>query len=114
MDGFYVAYLTGKAGNSILLFAIKDHSLIGADVGGMKYDGRIDPKPEGAGFSCRVDYVVPPSTPLITGPGPVATPTPVSLNFDLPSNFSEGQVIGIQTPLGMLNAKFTKLRALDH
>jgi hypothetical protein len=51
--------------------------------------------------------------PLITGPGPVAIATPVSITFDLPQNFAEGPVIGIQTPFGPLNVKFAKIRDLD-
>jgi hypothetical protein len=75
--------------------------------------GRIDPKPDDAGFSCHIEYVVPPDMPLITGPGPVAIATPVSITFDLPQNFAEGPVIGIQTPFGPLNVKFAKIRDLD-
>jgi len=41
MDGFYVAYLTGRGGNSVLLFAIKSSALVGVDGGGMKYDGHV-------------------------------------------------------------------------
>jgi hypothetical protein len=111
VDGFYAAYLTGHAGNSAVLLAISKETLIGVDMGGMKYDGHIERK-EG-GFSCRVSYVVPTGIALITGPGPVASPTPVTISFDLPANFAEGPIIGIQTPFGPLNAKFTKLRDLD-
>jgi hypothetical protein len=113
MNGFYTAYLTGKAGSGVALLAIKDSLIVGVDVGGMKYDGRIDPKPDDAGFSCHIEYVVPPGMPLITGPGPVAIATPVSITFDLPQNFAEGPVIGIQTPFGPLNVKFAKIRDID-
>jgi hypothetical protein len=80
--------------------------------GRVRCDVRITEK-AGARFSCHVDYVLPPGVPMIVGPGPVATPTPVSLDFDLPQNFAEGPVVAIQTPFGALNAKFTKLRDFD-
>jgi len=110
MEGFYAAYMTGRTGQSVLLFAIKDGRLTGVDVGGMRYDGHVDPKPDGSGFSCRVSYTIIPGTSLITGAGPVATPTDVTVTFDLPTNFGDGPIIGIQTPTGPLNAKFVKLR----
>jgi hypothetical protein len=113
MDGFYIAYLTGSGGSSMVLFAVKEGRLIGADVGGTKYDGRLEKKPGESGFSCHVQYTVPPGTVLITGSGPVATPTNVNLTFDLPENFAEEIVVGIQTPLGPLNATFSKLREFD-
>jgi hypothetical protein len=87
--------------------------LIGVDVGGRKYDGRLERKPDAPGFLCHVQYTVAPGQPLITGAGPVATPTEVNLTFDLPEDFSEDVVVWIETPLGPLNAKFSKLRELD-
>ncbi|MGH6790296.1 MAG: hypothetical protein ACRECC_11525 [Pseudolabrys sp.] len=109
MDGFYVAYLTGRGGNSVLLFAIKDGVLVGADVGGMKYDGRIKAVADGA-VSFHVEYTINPGTALITGFGSVASPTPVSLDFNAPANFAEGAVFNVQTPFGPINAKMSKLR----
>jgi hypothetical protein len=109
MDGFYVAYLTGRGGTSILLFAIKSSTLVGVDVGGMKYDGRVEPAANGT-INFHVEYVVNPGTPLITGVGSVATATPVSLDFTVPANFAEGVIVSIQTPFGPLNAKLSKLR----
>ena len=113
MDGIYVGYIAGRAGNNVVLLMIRNERLVGADVGGMKYDGEVHPKGDGPGFSCRVSYTIPPGTPLITGPGPVGAPTDVTLNFDLPANFAEGPVVRIDTPMGPLNAKFSKLRDLD-
>jgi hypothetical protein len=109
IDGFYVAYLTGRGGNSILLFAIKSLKLVGVDSGGMKYDGRVEPAANGT-IMFHVEYVVAPETKLITGAGSVATATPVSLDFTAPANFAEAVIVNIQTPLGPVNAKISKLR----
>jgi hypothetical protein len=111
MDGFYAAYLTGRGGNSVLLFAIKSSSIVGVDSGGMKYDGRIERKENGT-VSFHVEYVIPPGTPLITGTGGVAAPTPVALDFTAPSNFADGVIIGVQTPFGPVNVRISKLRDL--
>jgi hypothetical protein len=113
MDGFYVGYITGRAGNSMVLLVIRNARLVGADVSGMKYDGEVHPKPDTQGFTCRVSYTILPGATLITGPGPVATPTDITLNFELPANFAEGPIVRIDTPMGPLNARFMKLRDLD-
>jgi hypothetical protein len=112
MDGIYVAYLTGRGGNSVLMFAIKSNTIIGADVGGMKYDGRAEQLPNGS-VSFHLQYVINPGTPLITGVGGVASPTPVALDFNMPSNFAEGAIVTVQTPFGPVNAKVSKLRDFD-
>jgi len=112
MDGFYAAYLTGRGGNTVLLFAIKSGQLIGVDGGGMKYSGTVQAGQNGQiGF--HIDYTITPGTQLITGVGTVPNPTPVALDFTAPPNFAEGAIIGVQTPFGPVNAKITKLRDFD-
>jgi hypothetical protein len=113
MDGFFAAYLTGRTGTSVVLFALRNGHVIGVDVGGLKYEGRFETKSDGTGFSCRLTYTVPAGGTLITGFGPAPTPTPVTLPFDLPTNFAEGPIVRIETPMGPLNAKFAKLADLD-
>lgn len=112
MDGFYAAYLAGRGGNTVVLLAIKSDLIVGVDAGGLKYDGSVTPAANGA-FTFHVRYVLPPGTPLITGMGTVATPTPVSLDFIVPEDFATGVIVTIQTPFGPVNAKITKLRDFD-
>lgn len=112
MDGFYVAYLTGRGGNSVLLFAIKSLTMIGVDVGGMRYSGHVERATNGS-IAFHVEYVVSPGTPLITGAGNVATATPVSLDFIVPANFADGVIVNIQTAFGPINAKISKLSDFD-
>jgi hypothetical protein len=112
MDGFYAAFLTGRGGNTIVLLAVKAGMLVGVDAGGLKYDGTAQPLPDGS-VRFEVRYVVQPGTQLITGMGSVGTPTPVQLDFVAPKDFSSGVIITIQTPLGPVNAKFSKLRDFD-
>jgi hypothetical protein len=111
MDGFYAAFLTGRGGQSVVLLAIKAGKIVGVDVGGLKYVGSI--ARSGDGFRCEVQYTIRPGVSLITGPGPVAKEVPVDLKFDLPMNFGDGPVVGIDTPFGPLNAKFQKLADID-
>lgn len=109
MEGFYVAYLAGRGGNTLLLFAVHSSILVGVDAGGMKYDGTVEKGPHGT-FLLRIKYTISPGTSLITGVGGVAVPTPVSLDFSIPSNFEAGSIVTIQTPFGPINAKLEKLR----
>ncbi|SRR5258705_13704698 len=112
MDGFYAAYLTGRGGNAVVLLAIKSNLIVGVDGGGLKYDGTVEATAHDA-LRFHIEYTIPPGTPLITGMGGVATPTPVSLDFIAPHDFASGTIVTIQTPFGPVNAKITKLRDLD-
>jgi hypothetical protein len=87
-------------------------AIVGVDVGGLKYAGSISPG-SGDRFRCELQYTIPPGVSLITGPGPVAKEVPVNSTFDLPKDFGDGPVVGIDTPFGPLNAKFQKLADID-
>jgi hypothetical protein len=112
MDGFYAAYLTGRGGNTVMLFAIKGNEVVGVDGGGLTYDGNIEAAANG-GFTMHIKYVIAPGTSLITGVGTVAAPTPVALVVNLPSNFADRVIVSVQTPFGPVNAKISKLREFD-
>ncbi len=112
MDGFYIAYLTGAVGNSVLVFVLMKGKFVGADIGGMKYDGTYKVKPDGSGIKCSVVYVIQAGRALITGAPASQTPITVPLAFELPREFADGRVITIETPRGAVNAKFEKVRDL--
>lgn len=112
MDGFYAAFLTGRGGNAIVLFVIRSTALIGVDAGGLKYDGTVQPLPDG-NYRFQIRYIVQPGTQLITGMGSVGSPTPIQLDFIAPKDFASGVVITIHTPLGPVNAKLSKLRDFE-
>ena len=66
MDGFYAAYLTGRADRASSMFAIRGDDLIGVDAGGLKYDGKVVQIK--GGWNCTVVYTIPAGSPsLITG-----------------------------------------------
>jgi hypothetical protein len=108
MDGFYAAYVTGHAGVGVLLLAIRGTTLVGVDAGGIKYDGQITPTERG--YHCTVLYIVPPGASLITGSPPPTDFQRIPVEFDLPKDFTHGQIVPIVTPLGPVNAKFEKLK----
>jgi hypothetical protein len=110
MDGFYVAYITARAGTGIILWIIRGSTMVGVDTGGLKYDGELARTEKG--FRCSIVYIIPAGATLITGSPSAAAPQRIPLEFDLPVDFTNGQVISIITPLGPVNAKFEKLRDL--
>jgi hypothetical protein len=105
----YVAYFTGVAGQSIGLFYIGDGMLVGVDVATMQYDGSYQTKGDGS-LEGVVEYVLPAGASLITGAPAGVAPTRVSVKLSLPPDFADGRVIGIETPLGPVNAKFEKIK----
>lgn len=111
IDGFYHAYATGKAGNSVLVLVIRQGVIIGVDVGGLKYDGEIVQRPDGS-YQCSVVYVVPPGANLITGAAAPSAPLRVPFTFTLPANFSDGSIFRLDSPLGPVNIRFEKVREL--
>ncbi len=110
MDGFYVTYVTARAGTAIILWVIRGATMVGVDAGGLKYDGEL--KQTDAGFHCSIVYIIPPNASLITGTPLSPNSQRIPLEFDLPADFTNGQVVSILTPLGPVNAKFEKLRDL--
>lgn len=113
LDGFYVAYVTGAAGIGQVLFVVAGEKIVGADAGGLKYDGKIVILPGQGGHRCSLIYSIPAGAATITGAPPSPQALELPLEFDLPINFLEGVIVRIQTPLGAVNAKFEKLRSLD-
>jgi hypothetical protein len=110
MEGFYVTYVTARAGTTIILWVIRGTTMVGVDAGGLKYDGELTPT--AVGFRCSIVYFIPAGASLITGTQVSAESQRIPLEFDLPSDFANGQVVSILTPLGPVNAKFEKLRDL--
>ena len=110
LDGFYVAYITGMAGNGLVLLVFADGRIVGVDTVGVKFDGTF--KPSDVGFDAVITVTVPPDTDLIQGTSVGSGGMTYQVNLLLPSNFSEVSFIPIDTPLGKVNARFQRLRDL--
>ena len=57
LDGFYVAYVTGAAGIGQVLFVVAGEKIVGADAGGLKYDGKIVILPGQGGHPVLIDLL---------------------------------------------------------
>lgn len=107
----YSAYFTGAAGIAIGMFCIGDGVIVGADAGGLRYDGTLTEHPDGS-LEGIVQFRVPPGTPLITGLTARESQT-ISAAVKLPRGFDDGKTVTlIHTPAGPVNARFERLREL--
>jgi hypothetical protein len=107
----YSAYFTGAAGIAIGMFCIGDGIIVGADAGGLKYDGTLAELPDGS-LEGVVQFKVPPDTQLITGLTARELQT-IYTPVKLPRGFDDGKTVTlINTPTGPVNARFERLREL--
>lgn len=110
MNGFYAAYITGQVGNSMALFLFENGEIIGVDVGGMHYNGSYEIHEESATLRGTLNYVIKPGRQLVTGAAAGEKEISVDFPLELPTGFADGRVIEIQSPSGVVNARFEKLR----
>lgn len=110
MEGFYVGYCTGSMGNAVVLFVFKDGIIAGADMGGATYDGTFALTDDGQRISGTLTFNVANGATLITGAsssGPVRFEVPITL----PTNIANGDVQKINSPVGLVNVRFQKIRS---
>ncbi|TLG75162.1 hypothetical protein [Methylocystis sp. B8] len=112
VDGFFTAFLTGKAGSGFSMFVIRKGKLVGSDMLGAVYDGRIEQDGADA-YKVILGVRLPPNLPLIQGgmSGPFGDT--YEMSFNLPHEFTSQSFVRIDTKHGPLNAKIVKIRALD-
>ncbi|CDN54217.1 Hypothetical protein RG1141_CH18770 [Neorhizobium galegae bv. officinalis bv. officinalis str. HAMBI 1141] len=110
VDGFYSAYFTGIAGNSMGMFVFRDGVLAGADIGGGRYDGVYALSPDGKKIISNINFILPVGSFPITGVASETQPMSVSMTLELPIEFNRHDVHRLETPLGPINAKFEKIR----
>jgi hypothetical protein len=112
MKRICVAYFSGATGHTMGMFVIGDDFLVGADFGGLKFDGSLSPASDGS-LSGVVRFTVPAGVQLITGLSASDAPQEVTAQIVLPSDFDDGKcVVRIDTPAGPVNARFERLREI--
>jgi hypothetical protein len=110
VDGFYVGYMTGVAGNGLVLFTFLNDIIVGVDAEGVRFDGSYSTRADGNGHDVSVTIFAPPGGSLIQG-----VPTgPMGLTYKvdtvLPLDLEKDDFIKVQTPFGPVNMKLKKLR----
>ena len=110
-NGIYAAFVSGKAGQGLALLAFLDGAVAGADASGVVYEGQYDNLPNG-----RVKGVLVTNAPanivLVQGVHTGSEGMRTELPFEFEQGFEQAPFFPIQTPLGLINVKLKKLRAL--
>ncbi len=110
IDGFYAAYFTGIAGQSIGMFVFLDGKIAGADAGGGRYDGTYAISDDGQNIVADVRFSLSAGGMSITGVTSGAAPMSIPVKLMLPVDLQPHQVHRLETPMGPVNAKFEKVR----
>jgi hypothetical protein len=108
----YAAYFTGSAGVSMGLFLIGDGLIVGADIGGLKYDGSLAMAADGS-LHGVVSFILSPGQRLITGAA-AQSAEDFAIAVELPPDFSSGAIVELNTPAGPVNARFEFLRDIPN
>lgn len=112
-DGFYSAFMTGADGQGYALLVFREGNIIGADPLGVTFDGTFGPEPNGDGWSGEVHVKAPAGGTLIQGVSTGPSGLSYSVPIRLPVDFAERPFIHIETPLGPVNVKLTKIRGVE-
>ena len=103
---------TGAAGSGFGMFLIGDGIIVGADVGGMKYDGTLAALPDGS-LEGAVKYTVSSNVSLVTGVV-VNETQEISAVVRFPANFATGAIFQIDSPSGPLNVRLEYIRDIPN
>lgn len=110
MEGFYSVTYQGSGGLGVAVLVLNDGRVVGADAAGGLYDGQY--RSHGDGVGVTVTVTIPPGTSLVTGVPPQPQAYTFPINTKLPVNFGGGHAVSVQTPTGIVQAVFKKLRDL--
>ena len=111
-DGIYAVYFTGIAGVSFAMFILSNGVLAGGDAGGGVYDGEFALSRAGDSWEGAVRFEIPVGHSTITGLSATTEPLRLDVPIKLPMEFSNGQIVRIETQAGPLNVKFVRIRKL--
>ncbi len=112
LDGFYAAYLSGKHGQGLAILIFRRGRIVGADAGGVMYDGEYTAMLDGE-LSITVSLKSPPNTQMVQGGTASPKGDETELSFQMPSDFASKEFIRVDTPRGPVNVRFVRLRDID-
>ena len=108
MDGFYVGYFTGEAGNGLAMFTLLKGVIVGVDALGVNFDGSYEPAEQG--YKIAVKITAPPGGMLVQGVSTGTTGLKYEIETLIPGPLDTVPYLTIPTPFGAVNVKFKKLR----
>lgn len=111
VDGFYAGYFSAAAGNSIALLVLQGGKIVGTD-GSANYDGDYHLDENDSGLRGNVKVTVKKNTNTIQGEDSGPDGMNYMIELDLPKDFYSKKYVTIKTTLGLVNARFEKIRNL--
>lgn len=111
LDGIYTITFRGEADWGMGMLIFQDGQIIGADVGGVQYDGSYIE--EGTAVTFDVTMTVPPGSTLVQGTPARSTAYTVPVKTPIPRKaFETGEPVLIDMGPGPVNVIFRRLRTL--
>lgn len=108
MEGFYVGYFTGEAGNGLAMFTLLKGVIVGVDAQGVCFDGNYEPAEKG--YKVLVKISAPPGGTLVQGVSTGTMGLKYEVETTIPGALETVPYLTIPTPFGAVNVKFKKLR----
>ena len=112
MNGLYIMNYSGIAGNGFGFLTLEDGRIRGADAAGIVYEGQYENIENTGVITGEVLMKIPANTPLITGAPEDFYSREDLIRLSLPMDFEDEQSIGVQTPTGVVEVSFKKIRDL--
>jgi hypothetical protein len=113
MEGYFRIAFTGSAGSGLGILVLRDGVVVGADIGGVSYDGTYTEDVATKDVIFNVTMSAPAGvTPVQTGV-PLAAPASIPLAGAIKQDdLRDNRPTLVNGPLGAVNVIFTKIRDL--
>lgn len=108
--GFYAVYMASQGGEALAVITLDQGVIRGAGLDSTCYDGSIASSADG--FDVELHVSVPADLDLIQGGSSGSAGLEFDLSFRLPVDFAQRDFITIETPHGLVNARFRRLRGM--
>lgn len=108
IDGFYVAYFNAEFGTSLGMFVITDGIILGADIGGAMYKGKLTSSADGKHVQGTVNVSSKSPGTTITG-AQSDFPINYDTSFKLQLPIEDQDYHRIETIAGPVNVRFEKV-----
>lgn len=112
VDGFYVGYFTGAAGNGLGMFVFKNGVIIGVDVLGVRFDGTYRLTETSTAYLISAIVTAPAGGQLVQGVSTGPTGLTYQVDATVPVDFENANFLTIPTQFGDVNVRLRKLRGL--
>jgi hypothetical protein len=110
-EGFWRIEFTGVAGSGIGVLALDTGIICGAGAAGGIFDGSYLFDPRSNVLDCSITWTASePGITLVQGGPPVPQGFRFTVPVQLPNSMGQVVTLPVQTPLGQVNVRLTKIR----